>query len=60
MKINKGIFDMITSKEYVEDAYKSCPCWSIIPGKSRNCLDHCPQIQRDMCTAEFEKSKNNK
>lgn len=49
---------MITSGEYVEDAYKSCPCWSIIPGKSRNCLDHCPQIQRDMCISNFNSSSN--
>lgn len=49
---------MINSGEYVEGAYKSCPCWSIIPGKSRNCLDYCPQIQRDMCTANFNNFSN--
>ena len=58
MKNNKEIHNKITSEEYVNDAYKTCPCWSIIPGKSRKCLQYCPLIQRDACTVEYDKSLN--
>lgn len=36
-------------------AYKTCPCWSIVPGKSQNCLNFCSKIQQDLCTEGFNK-----
>ena len=38
-------------------SYKTCPCWSFVPGKSHNCERHCPMVQRNKCTTDYNKDK---
>ncbi len=39
--------------------YLNCPCWSIIPGKSANCIKWCDRLQRDTCTNAYNKDNEN-
>ena len=41
-------------------SYKTCPCWSFVPGKSHNCERHCPIVQRNKCTKDYNKDKKEK
>ena len=41
-------------------SYKTCPCWSFVPGKSHNCERHCPLVQKNKCTKDYNTDKENK